>query len=585
MLFPNFLTINIDDKLVESINNIIEKYKKDVKPSVVYSNVLKKNIESDRRKSFKNTFIDEKLKQLLENNLINNIIDNLKKQNSNNEYIVTIGDQEFDYIFYEENGYFDSHTDFVRINNDNQCQYTLLIGLTSEEIKIYNDGKTIIWIPIDENNRNEYNYLSNGLNNNNLDIKNELESNYGLNINNNSNYIIINKYLLDAKSKPLGIPYGFDCHYQGNSLLFKSNLIHCGELVKKKKELLMITINIIGITNDEIDPKIKLVTNDNKIYELQKSLLLNTMFINMINFNKNDKINLIDLNSLEFELFLKCLKNNNLESLSIGNRFNDILNSKHIKYSTVTKEVSFKEKLLSNTNNYIIQKFNMIFGINYIFNEINIPLKYHLIINKWLNNKDEHIIQFNNFELWMIEFQKKFELIPFQIIISNVNISEKRTKNILSSKFTNDIKFYNLDDSLISYDDDKSILVKLHETINTIYYRNKNNICISKHRQNEKVKLDSLTEKYSVFKKYNFTRFENYKNKELIEKEIIKWKDSKIKKFYFNFKNLLLFKNKTTTITYEKEYCNDGSYDVEKIESINYFNCMIDIKFCFYKNN
>lgn len=257
-IFPEFMKIELCEKLVSQINCIVEKHKQFTKEAVIYSMVENKTIKSDRRVSHKNTFQSNELRHTINKHIINLIYSILDVEYPNAKYDVSIGTQSFDYIKYDNGGYFDKHKDFVRVSNCTQRQYTMLIGLTKNNSYSYGGGNTILWFPVDSSNIEDYNKLIN------------ISGNYSANnrqlLNKDTELLaVLRKYNLSACGDSMKtllatnenkyIPYrinSFDC---GKSLLFKSDIVHSGEEFYNwysAKELLMFNINITGIDNNVI---------------------------------------------------------------------------------------------------------------------------------------------------------------------------------------------------------------------------------------------------------------------------------------------------------------------------------------------
>ena len=149
-IFPNYIQLKLNLIFVNEINDLVIPYKNNIKQAEVYSfkdNTIKL---SEKRESLKTSFKNKLISKILNTRLLNVIKESLYNKinitDSNNLYNIELGDQDFDYIQYKNGGYFDKHRDFIRINNINFQQYTLLIGLS--ELKFYEGGSTILWIPL-----------------------------------------------------------------------------------------------------------------------------------------------------------------------------------------------------------------------------------------------------------------------------------------------------------------------------------------------------------------------------------------------------------------------------------------------------
>ena len=251
MIFPNFLKIELDPILVNKINSIVDPFKNNIKEAVIYSLSENKTIKSDRRVSHKTSFRSDELKSII-NQYICPLIMTLNNS-ENADYNVTIGEQSFDYIKYDNGGYFDKHKDFVRINNPMMQQYTMLIGLTKSS---YSFGNTILWFPVDDSNKEDYRILTESIKNDNnlMDISRKYNLPYNIDD---------MKKLFDGQDYQC-IPYRVNSYTIGKSLLFKSDIVHSGEEFynwHNPKELLMFTINITGIEKTHEQDKIKQFVN------------------------------------------------------------------------------------------------------------------------------------------------------------------------------------------------------------------------------------------------------------------------------------------------------------------------------------
>ena len=246
-IFPEYVTLNICLNLVDEINNIISQYKSNVNEAVIYSLIEKKTVKSEKRKSSKTSFYSQELHELINTNICNLISSILKYEYPTAHFNVSIGTQIFDYIKYDNGGYFDIHKDFVRINNQNQCQYTLLLGLTDKK-DICSGGNTIIWIPVSQLNQADYDILMKATVFTQDVIMIAKKYNlpcYG-DITNLTNLFEMNT------SDQKYIPSRINSCEKGNALLFKSEMLHSGESFYdwyKAKELFGLTINITGIEN------------------------------------------------------------------------------------------------------------------------------------------------------------------------------------------------------------------------------------------------------------------------------------------------------------------------------------------------
>lgn len=248
-IFPEFMKIELCDELIDKINNVIEKYKKDTSEAVIYSMIENKTIKSDRRVSHKKSFHSDDLKYYIDKYVCPLIYCMLKKEHTDTHFDIMIGTQAFDYIKYDNGGYFDKHKDFVRVNNNMTHQYSMLIGLTKDVNNYSRGGNTILWLPVDDSNKDDYEKLINFTKDDNLDT---IIKKYNL-----PNNIETIKKLLQTNNMKY-IPYYVNCFGYGKSLLFKSDIVHSGEEfynIFNMKELLMITLNITGVANNNEEIK------------------------------------------------------------------------------------------------------------------------------------------------------------------------------------------------------------------------------------------------------------------------------------------------------------------------------------------
>jgi len=243
-IFPEFIKMELSLDLVNKINAIVEEYKTSAKDAVIYS--LKENttMKSDRRVSHKASFHSDELNKIVSHYICPLIYGMLKTEYPSSLYDVDIGMQISSYIKYDNGGYFDKHKDFIRINNSMHQQYTLLIGLTKDNNNY--SGNTVLWIPVDDYNIDDYNVLLDSSH----DKYSEIIKKY------NMPYLKDTcKILIDSMKELKCIPYRINCFTQGKSLLFRSDIIHSGEefySFYNKKELCMLTINITGIDNSNM---------------------------------------------------------------------------------------------------------------------------------------------------------------------------------------------------------------------------------------------------------------------------------------------------------------------------------------------
>jgi hypothetical protein len=291
-IFPTHIEFSINENLVNMVNNEINKYKYDIKKAVVWSIPQNQNIISESRESNKTSFNSEKLTKILNHIIIPLIYNKLATFNSNGHYNIQIGDQLYDYVKYNNGGYFETHKDFVRINSEQQCQYTMIIGLseqsydsqttnTANTIKTSN-GSTLIWLPIDTEELKS---------DNNIILNEFAKYNKIDNLENNVYYTeeylqVISKYNIPSSYTIIDIinlleshrnyfPYFSNAYEMTKVLLFKSELYHSGEKYfseqNKSKEIIVITLNITGTENIKETEQIEMFINDSK----QKFIVFN----------------------------------------------------------------------------------------------------------------------------------------------------------------------------------------------------------------------------------------------------------------------------------------------------------------------
>ena len=459
-LFPDFMKIELCKELVAYINNIVEPYKNNIKDAVIYSLNENKTIKSERRVSHKASFNSPILNNTIVDILVPLIYQLLKTEYPNVSYDIMIGEQSFDYIKYDNGGYFDKHKDFIRVNNNMHQQYTMLIGLTKDNNMMNSGGSTILWFPVDKNSiyYSDYNILVNE------DINSEgyktVAKKYNLLYKNDIVQSLREKSQLYNNVENLSfskyIPYVISCYKIGEALLFRSDIIHSGEEFYSwynAKELFMFTINITGI--------------------------------NIPSNNQN-------------------------------------LNNK---------------------------------------------------INNWLNDKQCKIICFDEFENFMPLFVTKYNLIPFQIIISSGEYNYKKFSDTY-------IKYLNLQNDFIQ-DINSNILERINVSLVDIYSKTKNKL--NKRGREEHISSTILEEstiisKIEKLEKINF----NTNHIDFTMKYIRDIKHS-ITNYVNNFiliNNGIITHNEKINNTWEESTCND---DGDEYDDVTYLNCKIDIKFCFIK--
>ena len=589
-IFPEYIKLNLCSEFVEQLDQLITPFKSEVSDAVIYSIIENKTLKSNRRKSYKKSFVDvtdqnRPIKSLLQANVVPLIYSVLKKEYPNCSYDVSIGDQMFDYIKYENGGYFEKHKDFVRYSNDNHRQYTFLIGLGDicNSTSYYSSGNTILWFPINHLTQYDYDELllaigsSNGNCNGNCNSSCNCSGSCNGSCNGNcnggkQNQLLSNNQLVQNICEKYGIgyvyssdqlkqlfdinstetqymPYVMNINEKGKSLIFRSDIIHSGEPYVSNngsiKELFMFTVNVVGINKcQSIDESI-----DESIAE-PKSNKYSTSNYDIYNECINDEcINDVCTND-------KCINADKFTNATIDNNKN-------------------KNK-----------------------------------INEWLNDSQLNIIMFDQFEYWMLDFCRLYKLFPWQIIVS------KGTYNLTNFADTY-VRYLNLDIDLptefmikqnieqkteqnteqnieqkTEQKTKQNILTKINDSFKIIYQETKNKLHKRKRREKhiESQVLHSSIDITNIEKQTNICNFSldhlstfNDLSKKL---QICKYN---ILNYYYNFSSTLketghmsdMVKYKEKVInTWEESSCND---DGDEYDETTYLSCNIDIKFCFCK--
>jgi hypothetical protein len=376
-------------------------------------------------------------------------------------------------------------------------------------------GETIVYVPITKKNKSTFDNLV-------LSNTNTLK-------------------LFHDSSEPIGIPHTYKTYKRGNCLMFKSELYHIGnKYFGKKKECLMITINMMSISTHILPNTIKnndmvyVTTIDNKKYVLPKSYLKHTLFPTMISFYNSNELN-TELTSEIFEYLLKFIL----------------------------------DGIYSNDNevNELIQFYS---GMSDVINECDIPQIYHKQIHEWLESELE-CIHFNNFEFFMFKFAEKLNLVPFQIFLCKSTVSG-------SENITKKIYYYNFDDDMNCSDNELDILSLMHNKIQYIYSLLKK----TSTTEISNVKTRTLSKKNickEILPTNNKFKFINLLNFEEIINKIIKYSTTLDSNSFSFFQ-----KEEISGKTLETEWCNDSYYHYYEDTTI-YFSCKIDVKYGFCKTN
>lgn len=563
-IWPEYIKLNLCNDFVNSLDNLIKPYKEQVSDAVIYSLVENKNIRSERRLSYKKSFHSVEIKTMLQKNVIPLIYSMLKSSYPDNLYDVSIGDQIFDYIKYNNGGYFDKHKDFVRIKSSQSKQYTVLIGLGSEgETYSWSEnGNTVLWFPIDHINQYDYEILSNfayseetmqstqlTLSNTNIsqNVK-DLCQKYGI------GYIYsgdkIKTLFQQNQTNEKYMPYVFNINGRGKSLMFRSDIIHSGEPyynVNRPKELFSFVINITGI---------------NQLTEQVDNQLTNQ-----------------PTNQLFFEIAEPKTKN----ILYKAECIEDELPSDSI-FEKIDKSINNSTNNPADSSNIMCGKFN-----------------------EWLNDAKSNIIMFDNFEYWMIEWAKINKLVPWQIIVSKGSYNNKNFADTY-------IRYCNLDEDFVcelvdtnteSNTNTKyntSILHKITTSFNNIYTKTKEKLNKRGRETHIESKIESTNLDVSNIDNLLNIRFNTDYIMEL--NKMVSGLDQltnakyNILNYAENFTQDLIKLNQTNQInqlnqtnqtikyeekvvnTWEESTCND---DGDEYDETTYLQCNINIKFCFCK--
>jgi hypothetical protein len=390
-VFPDFIKIDLCNELIVKINNLIKKYKDNTKDAVIYSLIENKTIKSDRRVSHKSSFHDEDLKKIIDTDICPLIYSIISVSEPNTLFNVSIGPQSFDYISYNNGGYFDMHKDFVRINNSSHQQYTLLIGLTLDK---YNySGSTMLWFPVNESNQSDYDILTNDkFNSSDPTCKKILEK---YNLPSSKEKI---KEIFNRNNENKYIPYTINCMHSGKSLLFRSDILHSGEEFHSwhaAKELFMLTINITAIEKKENTmDKLDMWLNDTS----SKIILFDKFDIYMLEFVEKYKlipfqivVSSGEYNNKKFSdtyikyfSFLNTINETNTSNIleRINTTLIDIYDKTKTKLNTRGRESHIESIVLESST--IDDKISNLNGVN--FNVSHISSIDLIAINNYVNN-------------------------------------------------------------------------------------------------------------------------------------------------------------------------------------------------------
>ena len=359
-IFPEYMKIELCDELVKKINDIVGQYKNNIKEAVVYSLTEKTTMKSDRRVSHKTSFHSEELTKIINDHICPLIYSMLREYYPDAQYDIMIGAQSFDYIKYDNGGYFDKHKDFVRVNSSMQKQYSMLIGLT-DKTYLNETGNTVLWLDNPNNDK---------------DPKKQLDS---------------------------CIPCRINCYTKGKSLLFRSDIVHSGEEFYNwynAKELFMLTINISGMskqsdwlkdTNSKIImfDNIETIPSDTNIIPFQIIIAkgdynhktfsdIYTKYLNLQDNFKPDNSNILErINIILADIYKKT-----------KDKLNKRGREEHISMEVLESKSDLKsiESIYNNNNNNI---YNYNYNINIDYDSVLIDINNY--VKNYINETSSNI--------------------------------------------------------------------------------------------------------------------------------------------------------------------------------------------------
>jgi hypothetical protein len=465
------LSFNMDKKITEELDNTIHKclLKESggrLKKATVFSSSLNKDVYQidkriSNRLSLKNKEITEFLMKAELINYLNSRTQNFSWSLYNNHY---------DYIEYENNGFFNKHRDFQWVYYPNTIQMTCLIGL--EDCK--SGGETKIWLP---------------------------------------------KYF-DTKNNKKDIIFDSTCK-KGGILIFPSHWFHSGNLVKDKKRLFMMTL----LCEYHLFPKRIVKCDKINYYQTYVDIVKNNLFQNIPFKQKeiDEDICLLEKNSDYIEIetsddnIMKVsenlIKNSNISCLL------NIYDSKKLKLPYTFKEMNIILRYLleGNISMETLRKkdkdksyLDILMSLGFldpllieIGNKTN--SKTMRILDKLINKKIKIGI-WSNFQPWMIDIVSKIKnIIPFVIINKFHNGTHKYCGmdiyNVSFLKY-NHISFINRYNRLYIMDekqeyDDGNLLNNIHNILSVML--DGSNLLDNSHRMIQKYKN---TYQYKLPNKY-----------------------------------------------------------------------------------
>ena len=231
VMFPYYLTDN-NELLGQKLYSELEKYKNKFKDSTVYIAETKKEAISSKRSSQTSTFNDEKIRELVQNNVVP-----ILNKDCNSCYF-TVPNYHQDWVKYSVGGEFKIHTDFVKYHYKDMKTYTMLIGLKNTE----SGGETNLYLPY-KKKRNKRQRRQ----------RRKVTFSEGIN--------------------------------PGGILCFQSDLLHSGSpVLRGEKEVLVLTLWAFKKTVYHDSNLLLIKTSDNHQYLVSKDLVKDTIFMSQSSF-------------------------------------------------------------------------------------------------------------------------------------------------------------------------------------------------------------------------------------------------------------------------------------------------------------
>lgn len=326
----------INDDIMNELKSKLEPFYSKLEPAKIYDFHDKSEIISEIRNSKKTTIFEDDIFSFLNTNILP-IINNISEKYNQTFQIIK---SHLDLVVYDGDNYFNGHHDFIGDHTNFSHQYTLIIGLVNS-----NSGNTLVWDSEDK----EYKTYNQSIN-------------------------------------------------KGGLLWFCSDINHLSEKIKKndRKEILTVQLRAFKI-NEEKEEKdlVLLKSTENTEYYIEKDLIKNTLFNNLIEINNSNE-------------------NNNEEGSSQNNLYQIQTNLDNNKLQKIIQYIK-KEKDFTTEEMEDIREILNFYMINHIdFRECKISSKYLHYINE--NFYDKDFIVFDKFEPWMIQWSKDMGYIPFQFV-------------------------------------------------------------------------------------------------------------------------------------------------------------------------